>query len=38
MKQKKVLIIKLGTAVITNSEGEVDNAIIKKISDEVAQL
>ena len=38
MKQKKVLVIKLGTAVITNSEGEVNNAVIKKISDEVARL
>src|SRR6185295_13679670 len=38
MKQKKVLVIKLGTAVITNSEGEVNNAIIKRISDEVAIL
>jgi len=38
MKQKKVLVIKIGTAVITNSDGEVNNAIIRKLSDEVARL
>lgn len=38
MKQKKVLVIKLGTAVITNSDGDVNNAVIKKLSDEVARL
>ena len=35
---KKVLVIKLGTAVITNREGNVDNNIIKKVTDEVARL
>jgi glutamate 5-kinase len=35
---KKVLVIKLGTAVITNKEGNIDSTIVKKIADEVAVL
>jgi len=36
--QKPVLVIKLGTAVITNKEGQVDESIIKKLAAEVASL
>lgn len=36
--QKKVLVIKLGTAVITNGEGKIDQAVIKKIAAQVATL
>ena len=36
--QKKVLVIKLGTAVITDKEGKIDQAVIKKIAAEVAVL
>lgn len=36
--QKPVLVIKLGTAVITNSEGIISEGIIKKVAAEVAAL
>jgi glutamate 5-kinase len=36
--QKKILVIKLGTAVITDSEGKVNHSVIKKISSEIAEL
>ena len=36
--QKKVLVIKLGTAVITNKEGKIDQSIIKKLAAQVAEL
>src|SRR5687768_11704359 len=35
---RKVLVIKLGTAVITNKEGNVDEEVVKKVADEVATL
>jgi glutamate 5-kinase len=35
---REVLVIKLGTAVITNNAGNIDTAIIKKIAAEVAEL
>lgn len=35
---RKVLVIKLGTAVITNKEGNIDEAVVKKVADEVAEL
>lgn len=35
---RKVLVVKLGTAVITNKEGNIDTAVIKKIAEEVAAL
>lgn len=35
---RKVIVIKLGTAVITNSEGNVDTTIIKKVAAEIARL
>ena len=35
---RKVLVVKLGTAVITSKEGNIDAAIIKKVADEVAAL
>ena len=34
----KVLVIKLGTAVITNKEGNIDEDVVKKVADEVASL
>ena len=34
----KVLVIKLGTAVITNKEGNIDEEVVKKVADEVAEL
>lgn len=34
----KVLVVKLGTAVITNQEGNIDTGIIKKVADEIAAL
>lgn len=34
----KVLVIKLGTAVITNKDGNIDTHIVKKVADEVAEL
>ena len=36
--QKKVLVVKLGTAVITGKDGKIDQGIIKKIASEVAVL
>lgn len=36
--EKKVLVIKLGTAVITNDEGMIDESVIKKIAGQVATL
>lgn len=36
--QKPVLVIKLGTAVITNSEGIIDHSVIKKVASEIAAL
>ena len=36
--QKKVLVVKLGTAVITNKEGKTDQSVIKKIAAQVAYL
>jgi glutamate 5-kinase len=38
MMQKPVLVIKIGSAVITNSEGRIDEAIIQKLSEEIAGL
>lgn len=35
---KPILVIKLGSAVITNSNGYIDEAIIEKLAGEVAQL
>src|SRR4051812_34650693 len=34
----KVLVIKLGTAVITDENGNIDEGVIKKVATEVAQL
>jgi glutamate 5-kinase len=34
----KVLVVKLGTAVITNQDGNIDTGIIKKVAEEIAQL
>jgi glutamate 5-kinase len=34
----KVLVIKLGTAVISNKEGNIDEQVVKKVADEVAAL
>lgn len=34
----KVLVVKLGTAVISNQEGNIDTGIIKKVAEEIAQL
>ncbi len=36
--QKPVLVIKLGTAVITNSEGVIEQAVIRKVAAEIAAL
>ena len=36
--QKPVLVIKLGSATISNSDGSINKSIIKKIADEVAAL
>lgn len=36
--QKKVLVIKLGTAVITGKDGRIDQSVIRKIATEVAAL
>ncbi|HEX8357868.1 MAG TPA: glutamate 5-kinase, partial [Segetibacter sp.] len=36
--QKPVLVIKLGTAVITDNQGKVDEEVIKKLSGEIAEL
>jgi len=35
---KKVLVIKLGTAVITDKEGNIDEDVVKRVADEVAVL
>lgn len=35
---RKVLVVKLGTAVITNKEGNIDTTVIKKVADEIASL
>jgi len=35
---RKVLVVKLGTALISNAEGNIDAGIIKKVADEIAQL
>lgn len=35
---KKVLVIKLGTAVITDEEGKIDQAVVKKIAAQTAAL
>ena len=35
---KKVLVVKLGTAVITGSNGNIDTSIIKKVAQEIALL
>lgn len=35
---RKVLVVKLGTAVITNQEGNIDTLVVKKVADEVARL
>ena len=36
--QKPVLVIKLGSAVITRSNGTIDPAVIKKLAGEIAGL
>ena len=36
--QKKVLVIKLGTAVISDKSGKISTAIIKKLAEEIAAL
>lgn len=36
--QKRVLVVKLGTTVITNSAGIIDEYIIKKVAEEIAAL
>ncbi len=36
--QKPVLVIKLGSAVITNSEGKIDETVIKVVAEEIADL
>jgi glutamate 5-kinase len=38
MKAKKVLVIKLGTAILTNSKGEIDNKVISNITAEIKSL
>lgn len=35
---RKVLVVKLGTAVISNQEGRIDTGIIKKVADDIAGL
>ena len=35
---KKVLVIKLGSAVITNSAGNINKAVVKKISEDISRL
>ena len=35
---RKVLVVKLGTAVISNQAGNIDTGIIKKVADEIAAL
>lgn len=36
--QKPVLVIKLGTAVITSIDGRIDESIVKKLAEEIAAL
>jgi len=36
--QKPVLVIKLGTAVISNNDGKIDETIIKKLAEEISIL
>ena len=36
--QKPVLVIKLGSATISNNDGSINKSIIKKIADEIARL
>lgn len=36
--QKPVLVIKLGTAVISDGNGNIDHSIIKKVASQIAQL
>ena len=36
--QKPVLVVKLGTTVITNADGIIDQAILKKVAKEIAAL
>src|SRR4051794_40700553 len=36
--QKPVLVIKLGTAVITSNDGQIDENVIKKLAEEIASL
>src|SRR3954452_13949519 len=36
--QKQVLVIKLGTAVIADSNGNIDHSIIKKVASQIAKL
>src|SRR5690349_2983096 len=36
--QKPVLVIKLGSAVITNKDGEIDEAVIRKMAEDVSTL
>jgi glutamate 5-kinase len=36
--QKPVLVIKLGTAVLTNDKGEIVQATIKKVAAGIAEL
>lgn len=35
---RKVLVVKLGTAVITDKEGNIDTKVVRKVADEVAVL
>jgi glutamate 5-kinase len=35
---RKVLVIKLGTAVISDKDGNIDKEVVKKVADEVAEL
>lgn len=35
---KQVLVVKLGTAIISNKEGNIDKAIIRKVAAEIAKL
>src|SRR5215213_4314179 len=36
--QKPVLVIKLGSAVITTANGSIDQAVIKKLAQEISEL
>lgn len=35
---RKVLVVKLGTAIITHKDGHIDTSIIKKVAEEIAAL